>query len=244
MGLMDMLQNAGSGLMESLTPKKKPGELCIASCNINDIRCEACLAEQEKIRAALDELQNLEAAVENARNNPQAVEKLPTKCSLCGASFEKGEQFCPYCGNKYPAGAVTADIPATEAERDNLLLQKAAETYAMYANMKKRVSENKGSDMKSKLPGFLGGAVDMVSQNYSAFADMNAQQIRQLAKQNNVDYREYIVGVIYGTYQSYGDIKMQEAKQGMNELMAKIKAQNERYEAEDARLRAERRQID
>ena len=244
MSLMDMLQNAGSSITESLTPKKKPGELCIASCTINDIRCEACLAEQEKIRAALDELQNLEAAVENARNNPQTIEKLPTKCSLCGAPFEKGEQSCPYCGNKYPAEAVTADIPATEAEQDNLLLQKAAETYAMYANMKKRVSENKSDDLKGKLPGFLGGAVDMVSQNYSAFADMNAQQIRQLAKQNNVGYREYIIGVIYGTYQSYGDIKMQEAKQGMNELMAKMKAENERYAAEDARLRAERRQID
>lgn len=233
MGIMDMLQNAGSSLMDSLTPKKKPGTLCIVSCTINDIRCEACLAEQEKIKASLGELQNLEAAVENARNNPQAAERRPTKCSVCGAPFEKSEQSCPYCGNKYPSGSVTADIPATEAERDNLLLQKAAETYAMYANMKKRVTENKGIDWQGKLPGFLGGALNSLLAAAGNFVDMTPQQIKQLARQNNVGYREYIEGVMQGAYKSAGDIKMQEINQKLDEM----NKENERY-------RAEQRQID
>lgn len=238
MGIMDMFQNAGNSLIDSLTPKKKPGTLCIASCTINDIRCEACLAEQEKIQAALDELQNLEAAIENARNNPQFAEVRITKCSVCGAPFEKKEKECPYCGNKYPAGTVTANIPATEAERDSLLLQKASEAYGMYANMKKRVTENKNSDMKNKLPGVLGGMVSSVytaASNFAAnsFVDMTPQQIKQLARQNNVSYYSYITGVMQGAYKSAGDIKMQEIQQITKE-----------YQEENARLRAEQRQID
>ena len=250
MGLMDMFQNAGNSLIESLTPKKKPGELCIASCTINDIRCEACLAEQEKIRAALDELQNLESAVENARNNPQTVEKLPAKCSVCGAPFEKGEQSCPYCGNKYSVGTFAANIPATEAEQDNLLLQKAAETYAMYANIKKRVSENKSDDLKGKLPSFLGGAASMLYTTKNKFADMTPQQIKQLARQNNVSYREYITGVMQGAYQSAGDIKLRQISQQMSELSeqrrnismeynAKQQQENQRYRAEQQRIQSE-----
>ncbi len=237
MGIMDMFQDVGKSFLSSITPTKKPGEFCPTACNINDIRCEACLAEQDKIRAAIDELQNLEIAFENAKNNPQATEaNRVTKCSVCGAPIEKGEQSCPYCGEPYPAGAVTADIPASEMERDNMLLQKASEIYDMYAALKKRVNEYKSNDMKDKLPDFLDGAAGALFSTANKFVDMTPQEIRQLSRQNGVGYRDYVVGVIQGMYKSAGDVRFQQ----INEMIAKQQQINASYRAENNRIEMER----
>ncbi len=246
MGIMDMFQDVGKSFLSSITPTKKPGEFCPTACNINDIRCEACLAEQDKIRAAIDELQNLEIAFENAKNNPQAAEvNRITKCFVCGAPIEKGEQSCPYCGEPYPAGAVTADIPASEMERDNMLLQKASEIYDMYAALKKRVNDNKSSDMKDKLPDFLDGAAGALFSTANKFVDMTPQEIRQLSRQNGVGYRDYVVGVMQGIYKSAGDVRFQQineiaAKQ--QQITARYRAENQRIEAENNRIEMERQQ--
>lgn len=250
MGIMDMFQGAGSGLLNAITPTKKPGEFCVAECNINDIRCGACLAEQEKIRAAVEELQNLEFAFEDAANAPRAAdEHRITKCSLCGAPVEQAEQSCPYCGEPYPARAVTADIPTSKVEQDNMLLQKASEIYDMYAALKKRVNENKGSDMKGNLPGFLGGAATALYATTNKFVDMTSQEIRKLARQNGVSYCDYVVGVMQGVYQSAGDIRLQQlgelSEQRRNismEYSAKQRQENQRYRAEQRQFEQERRE--
>ncbi|MCM1023449.1 MAG: hypothetical protein NC395_05250 [Prevotella sp.] len=244
MGILDMFSGAGNGLIDLITPTKKPGEYCPVDCRINDIRCEACLAEQDKIRAALDELQNLEYAFEDARSSPREAEPRITKCTLCGAPIEDGEQNCPYCGEAYPAGTAAIDIPSSEAERDNILLQKASEIYNMYAALRKRGYENMNSDMKGKLPGFLGGAAGSVYFAASKFVDMSPQEIRQQSRQNGVGYRDYVMGVLQGVYKSSGDIRLQQlsdlSAQGRDIAMensARMRAENERY-------RAEIRQID
>lgn len=247
MNIMDLFQGMGNDLLNSITPTKKPGEFCVAECNINDIRCEACLAEQEKIRAAVDELQNLEIAFENAANNPRAAEEYrTTKCYSCGAPVEQAEQSCPYCGEPYPARAVTADIPASKMEQDNMLLQKASEIYDMYAALKKRVNENKGNDMKGKLPGFLGGAATALFATTNKFVDMTPQDIRKLARQNGVGYCDYVVGVMQGVYQGAGDIRLQQlselSEQRRNismEYSAKQRQENQRYRAEQQRIQSE-----
>ncbi len=247
MDIMDIFQGAGSNLLNCITPTKKPGEFCVAECNINDIRCETCLAEQEKIRAAIDELQNLEIAFENAANNPRIVEEYRiTKCSLCSAPVEQSEQSCPYCGEPYPARTVTADIPTSKMEQDNMLLQKASEIYDMYAALKKRVNENKGSDMKEKLPGFLSGAATALFATTNKFVDMTPQDIRKLAQQNGVSYCDYVVGVMQGVYQSAGDIRLQQlselSEQRRNismEYSAKQRQENQRYRAEQQRIQSE-----
>lgn len=242
MGIMDMFQEAGSSLLNAITPTKKPGEFCLNECNINDIRCEACLAEQDKIRAAVNEWQNLEIAFENAANDPQAAEKKRiTKCSLCGAPIEKSEQSCPYCGEPYPAGAVAVDIPTSKTEQDNMLLQKASEIYDIYAAIKKRVYANKGSDMKSKLPGFIGGAATVVYATANKFVDMTPQDIRRIANQNGVSYCDYVVGVMQGVYKCAGEIKIQQ----MNESIAEMQQQSaERQKESNERSEKRRREFE
>lgn len=230
MGLMD-------SLLKTINPTKKPGEFCISDCGINDIRCEACLAGQEKIRAAIIELQNLEIAFMNAENNPRAAEEYRiTKCSLCGAPVEKAEQSCPYCGEPYPAGTITADIPTSRIEQDNMLLQKASEIYDMYASHKKRVYENKGKTADGKSSGLFGGAVHAMYAVSNKFVDMTPQEIRKLSQQNGVSYCDYVVGVMQGLYQSAGDIKMQQISQKLDEFSR----ESERYRAESRRIESER----
>lgn len=241
MGIMDMFQEAGSSLLNAITPTKKPGEFCLNECNINDIRCEACLAEQDKIRAAVNEWQSLAAAIENAANDPQAAEKNRiTKCSLCGAPIEKSEQSCPYCGEPYPAGAVTADMPESKTEQDNMLLQKASEIYDMYAVLKKRINANRGNDMKEKLPSFIGGAATTLYTASNRFVDMSPQDIKKLAKQNGVSYCDYVVGVMQGTYQSAGTINLMNQLQLINNMIPESSPQQTNFAERSRQIEAER----
>lgn len=103
MGLMDLFLNSSS----EAESRKNPGPLC-GTCNINDSRCESCLAEQQKMLDAVDEAQDFEQAINELNNNPAAASEKNkfTKCSLCGAPFEKGMRSCPYCDTPYPFGSI------------------------------------------------------------------------------------------------------------------------------------------
>lgn len=239
MGIMDMFQEVGSSLLNAIVQTQKPGEFCITECNISDTRCEACLAEQEKIRAAVEELRNLESAFENAGNDPQAAEKKRiTKCSLCGAPIDKSEQSCPYCSEPYPAGAVTVDIPTSKIEQDNILLQKASEIYNMYADLKKRIYDSNGNDMKDKLPGFLGGAASVLFTATNNLVDMTPQDIKKVANQNGISYCDYVVGVMQRVYQSAGEIYIQQVNDRLTESSQKSwERQQERNERSEKRKR-------
>lgn len=46
--------------------RKKPGKLCDNQCPVNDMRCEACLKQQQEIIDGLEGLDALETAIKKA----------------------------------------------------------------------------------------------------------------------------------------------------------------------------------
>lgn len=81
MGPMDLFLNSSS----EAESRKNPGPLC-GTCNINDSRCESCLAEQQKILDAVDEAQDFEQAINELNNNPAAAsEKISSQNARCAA---------------------------------------------------------------------------------------------------------------------------------------------------------------
>ena len=199
MGLMEALLNAATG-----ASGEKPGQLCSPACNINDSRCEACLAEQQKILDAVDEAQDFEQAINELNSNPAAAAEKNkfTKCSLCGAPFEKGMRSCPYCDTPYPLEALFADLPTNAIAQDNLLLEKAAAVSALYSALYKRQTQNSQEAIKAKLPSILEGAVGFVGGRIGNMMDMDKTEIKKYARENNASYLEYVLGVIQGTYKS------------------------------------------
>lgn len=244
MALMDFLQNMQNGglvgnylnnlqnSMNEVISRPKPGQLCNSRCEINDSRCEACLAEQQQVLDAMGEAQKLEQAINNLNNNPAAAavpEKKPTKCSLCGAPFEQGEKACPYCDTPYPSAALSApspeNLPTNKIEQDNLLLEKVASAWALYSALYKKQIQNNLESMKARTPGFLGGVMGAFNSKLSDTMDMNAAEIRQYANENNVSYYEYVIGVIQERYKSAKVVMLEK----QNEMIKEQQRRNQEY---------------
>ena len=263
-GLLGNLQNGG-GLMGSYISKlkesvnraesrPKPGPLCNTQCEIDDSRCEACLAEQQAILDAFGEVQKLEQAINDFNNNPAAAavpEKKPTKCSLCGAPLEQGLRECPYCDTPYPSGALSTsspgDLPTNKIEQDNLILEKVTSAWALYAALYKKQMENNTESKKSQLPAFLRGVMGASSSKLSEYMVMTSAEIRQSAIENNVSYYDYAVGVMQGRYQSAKFIALEKADAMREKLFQERKKYYERSREIFERgeeIKRERRQRD
>lgn len=98
--------------------------------------------------------------------------------------------------------ALFADLPTNAIAQDNLLLEKAAAVSALYSAFYKRRSQDSQEAIKAKLPSILGGAVGFVGDKMGNMMDMNETEIKKYARENNASYREYVLGVIQGTYKS------------------------------------------
>lgn len=98
--------------------------------------------------------------------------------------------------------ALFADLPTNAIAQDNLLLEKAAAVSALYSAFYKRRSQDSQEAIKAKLPSILGGAVGFVGDKMRNMMDMNETEIKKYARENNASYREYVLGVIQGTYKS------------------------------------------
>ena len=220
MGIMDFFSDIMKSADEAAS-RKRPGQLC-GSCDINDIRCKDCLAEQQKILDAIDEAQNLEQAINKLNSDPGAAASL-------------------------------RDLPTDKIEQDNLLLEKAAAISALYSAFYKRRGQESQESLKAALPSFLGGAVGLFGSIGADKMDMNEAEIKQYAKENNVSYCEYVIGVIQGTYCSPKQSEM--AKQASAMVVGYAKnaqevnernredAERRKLEEERRKLEAERRQL-
>ena len=207
--------------------RQRPGKMCTISCKVDDERCTECLKEQQAILDGIVELQNLERNVELANTQPQVLKKSKiTKCSLCSAPFEKGEKKCPYCDTPYPVDALSADIPETKIEQNQLMLEKANEVFGLYSALYAKQADY--SINKDAVPGLLKGFIDISMSIGTNTMKMTAPQIQRGANEYGVSYSEYISGIIAGTYKTIPKIqqeKLLEANRQMQEQNRQIDAQ-------------------
>ncbi len=217
---------------QKLENRPKPGKLCHKLCPVNDMRCEACLSEQQNI---IDSLENLEQITNNFKVSN--VSPSPDKCSLCGASFEKGAKECPYCGTAYPKSCVTADIPATEFERDKLLLEKSTETFALYSELYKKQIAYKAEN--AELPSIVKNMMKLSRTMEEKNMVMSSDQIRQGAQSNGVSYVAYISGVMAGIYKSIPQINMEKQKEILQQKSAELTMQTQ---AQNSQMLAQQRE--
>lgn len=212
---------------QKLENRPKPGKLCHKLCPVNDMRCEACLSEQQNILAALENLENLEQAISNSQT--RGVLPLADKCSVCGAPFEKGEKECPYCGTAYPKSRA-ADIPATELERDRLLLEKSAEAFALYSELYKKQIVYKAEN--PELPSIVKNMMKLSKTMEEKNMVMTSEQIRQGAQSNGVSYAAYISGVMAGVYKSIPQINMERQTAALQQRSAELTKQSQEMNAQ------------
>lgn len=238
---MSILDNAVSGVLKNLEKRPKNGPFCDKYCRVSEDNCPACLARQEQILAKLSELETLEKNIELMKTNPEMVKaKKLTKCPLCGAPLEKGAGACPYCDKPYPADALTVDIPASETEQDNFLLDMATSVYAEYVKWTADWRSMLNTGKKGKFAeGFNKLSKLLTGYDMDTLQDMTSQQIRTCANKYGVTYREYIYGVMIKTYKSKGELdmeeqqaKMEKEREEMKKLqeqrMARMQAQQQR----------------
>lgn len=222
--------NDAQKLAEEIAARPKPGKLCFKECPVNDHRCEGCLAKQQEILNSLKDLQELENTIKNAKERPTPAASAPSKCSLCGAPFEKEAKFCPYCGTPYPSDALMGDIPETDFERDKLLLEKTAATFALYSALFK---ENMGYRAESeKLPPMVRNMIKMSRPLAEKNMVMTPDQIREGAQLNGVSYIAYISGVMAGTYKTIPALNMDKQKEELNRRSAEMTRQSQERNAQ------------
>lgn len=211
--------------MQKLESRPKPGKLCNKSCPVNDMRCEACLSEQQNI---IDALENLEQIMEDLKEGK--VSKAPDKCSLCGAPFKKGVKACPYCGTAYPKSCAIADIPATEFERDKLLLEKSTETFALYSELYKKQISYKAES--TELPSIARNMMKLTRSLEEKSMVMTPEQIKQGAESYGVSYVTYISGVMARTYKSIPEINMEKQAEQLQQKSAEMTRQTQERSAQ------------
>lgn len=215
--------------------RKKPGKLCDSQCPVNDMRCEACLKQQQEIIEGLEGLNALEITINSLKE--QSVE-IPGGCSLCGAPIEKGVKECPYCGTAYQIEALITNLPKTDLERDKMLLDGSTKVFALYTELYKTQMEYKKENVK--LPGIVKGFTNIIAANLEKGMTMNAAMIRQGANDNGVSYPTYIAGVMTGQYQSVAMINLQNQLQQQHEIMEESRRQQEEYRARSRQIEMER----
>lgn len=212
--------------------RKKPGKLCDSQCPVNDMRCEACLKQQQEIIEGLEGLNALEITINSLKE--QNVE-IPGGCSLCGAPIEKGVKECPYCGTAYQIEALITNLPKTDLERDQMLLDGSTKVFALYTELYKMQMEYKKENVK--LPGIVKGFTNIIAANLEKGMTMNAAMIRQGANDNGVSYPTYIAGVMTGQYQSVAMINLQNQLQQQHEIMEESRRRQEEIDARNREIR-------
>ncbi|MCM1538890.1 MAG: hypothetical protein NC254_10900 [bacterium] len=238
---MSILDAIAERTMKNLESNPKPGAFCDKYCKLSADNCPACLARQEKITARLSELETLEKNIERMKSSPEAVKAQKfTKCTLCAAPYVEGASVCPYCDTPYPADALTVDLPVSGAEQDKLLLDTATSVYAEYTEYTGywRTINNKGR--KKAYAVFNKLSQLAMGYDMDTLQVMNSQQIRAGAKKYEVGYREYIYGIMVGTYKSIGELELEEKQIKMQKEQEEMQKFREQQQAQFQAQQAQR----
>lgn len=139
--------------------------------------------------------------------------------------------------------ALFADLPTNAIAQDNLLLEKAAAVSALYSAFYKRRSQDSQEAIKAKLPSILGGAVGFVGDKMGNMMDMNETEIKKYARENNASYREYVLGVIQGTYKSPKRAMLDNQVEVLNNFSQQMYESRERSRQIEAERQATLKQI-
>lgn len=149
--------------VEERAQRPKPGVFCRSVCMVCDERCTPCLALQQVYGDLISQMEKLEEMENLTTEQVQQLtrSKKITKCSLCGAPFEKGNKECPYCSTPYPEDGIDFDIPLSKQERRALVLKKAEEAWNVYMQFSTLISQylkdTAGDDWVGKFQKFAGG---------------------------------------------------------------------------------------
>lgn len=187
-------------LAEERAKRLKPGRFCNKTCVIDDERCSPCLALQKDFEMQISQLEKLEEMETLSAEQVQQLKqsKTITKCSLCGAPYERGERACPYCGTAYAENAIDFDIPLSKVERHNLIMSKAEETWEVFMKLS-MLNLQYAKDTAD--PGWIGAIVKFTAGVGTAMPNMlkqNASEIQQAAGHYGVPISQYICGVLSG----------------------------------------------
>lgn len=215
---MSLLDQFASALetQKNIEQFNKPGNLCSQMCKVSDDTCCAeCLKEQEQIMERIHLLETVEQYIKDPLSIPKCEKS--EKCSICGAPFEKGEQFCPYCGNKYPAGFFTADLPTSASELMMLADKMVQEIWSSLGALRKKQSmyafqpylNNAGSICNGITNFFFKGVGNMEMEK------MTTEQFRRGAEKNNVSLSQYMLGVFHGNMSS---VALQDATKHLEQI--------------------------
>ena len=221
---------------EELASRPKPGSFCNKVCVINDERCTPCLALQEEGGSLLSQVEKLEELEGLTSEQVQQLtqSKTITECSLCGAPYEKGDRECPYCGTAYPEDAIDFDVPLSKQERHDQLMSKAVEAWDAYIKVSMLQLQY---SKETAQPGFIGaiqkfaaGASNMVQ----GMMKQNASEIQEGANYYGVSISQYLYGASRNEYETIKSIRLEEARQRLNEQSAQRNAEFQRQQAQRA----------
>lgn len=219
--------------MEQIKKRPKPGRLCNQVCQVNDNRCENCLAMQNQFSINMQELEQME----QMSDNPEMMKsKKITECPVCGAPIERWNNCCVYCDSPYPEGSITFDFPTQKSEQERVILEKAVVVYTIFVNLRKMQYEYNKEYAKETVPKLLRGFSGYIQKQTVNYLEMDAQQLKQGAQQNNETLSGYINGVIEERYKTMGIVNL-EKKQ---EQMEKIHQQHQQYLERNREILAER----
>lgn len=194
--------------------RSKPGVFCNKVCVVNDERCVPCLALQQEYGNLISEIAKLEEMADLTSEQVQQLtqSKKITKCSLCGAPFEKGNKECPYCSTPYPEDGIDFDIPLSKPERRAMISKKAEEAWNSYMKLLALVNQyfkdTAGNDLFGKIQKFAGG----LGSTFQSTMKHSVTELQQGADHYGVLMSQYLYCVGTGEMKAYKVLKAEESE--------------------------------
>ncbi len=217
---------------KKLAERPKPGKLCYATCWIDDERCAACAAAQEKVYKGIDEVRQMEKAlmVPELRNA-----KKFDKCAFCGAPYEPGEIACSYCGTEYPEGAVSLDLPTNQEELRRLMRRRAVEVWNLYPPVIETQIKQLQHDAEEAGDLILRVTFAMLLPNIPDLYTMTLEQLEHGAEINAMSLSEYMMAVTMNKVEPESAKVWNEKREKQEEERRRIR--NEQHEREMEAIR-------
>ncbi len=214
-----------------LEERKKPGKLCWMTCWIDDERCAACAAAQEKVYNGIDEVHQMEKAL--MYPELRSVKKCD-KCTFCGAPYEPGETVCSYCGTEYPEGAVSIDLPTNPEELKRLMRRRAVEVWSLYPDVIVTQIKQLLNDATAADDLIYRVTYAMLSQNLAESYAMTLEQLEHGAEINAMSLSEYMMAVIKGQVEAESLKVVKAQREALNKQ--RREAMNAQHEREMASI--------
>ena len=195
----------------------KPGDFCEEVCIPEDSKCQECLKLQKEFAKTLRKSERLQEFMDLS---PEEVKKRNADkkiefCPSCKAKFQTDETVCPYCGVPYAEAFLDFEVPLSEDERREKMLELAKEAVGYKREQLKYVFDNLDREEGDDWFHIFVRMPDVKEKTISYY-DMSGEQIEESAQRYGVTIPEFLYKL--GTGKAKNVVQLDEQRSQLSQI--------------------------